>query len=98
MSEGNDNPQDPRPEFFGNYIIKALKVKSEKWFRLMVTEEQGTKVYNFLDNPECTVLIIFQVSTTLKLYVYIFQMSKCARIVLYFNFKKICFFSNIIKF
>jgi len=62
MSEGNDNPQDPRPEFFGNYIIKALKVKSEKWFRLMVTEEQGTKVYNFLDNPECIVLIIFQVS------------------------------------
>lgn len=61
MSEGNDNPQDPRPEFFGNYIIKALKVKSEKWFRLMVTEEQGTKVYNFLDNPECIVLIIFQV-------------------------------------
>lgn len=61
MSEGNDNPQDPRPEFFGNYIIKALKVKSEKWFRLMVTEEQGSKVYNFLDNPECIVLIIFQV-------------------------------------
>ncbi|KAL4135286.1 hypothetical protein QTP88_006904 [Uroleucon formosanum] len=66
MSEGNDNPQDPRPEFFGNYIIKALKVKSEKWFRLMVTEEQGTKVYNFLDNPECIVLIIFQAERTLK--------------------------------
>lgn len=62
MSEANENPQDPRPEFFGNYIIKALKVKSEKWFRLMVTEEQGSKVYNFLDNPECIVLIIFQVS------------------------------------
>lgn len=60
MSEG-DNPQDPRPEFFGNFIIKALKIKAEKWFRLMVTEEQGNKVYNFLDNPDCIVLIIFQV-------------------------------------
>lgn len=84
MSEGNEIPQDPRPEFFGNYIIKALKVKSEKWFRLMVTEEQGSKVYNFLDNPECIVLIIFQVTI---LFISSHQLIYCKFIIILPNDK-----------
>lgn len=53
---------DPRLEFLGNYIQKSMKLKPEKWGRLLGTEELRKLVFAFLDNQEPLVLIVMQVS------------------------------------
>lgn len=52
---------DTRLEFLGSYIQKTLKLKPEKWGRLLATEELKTIVMEFLDKPEPVLLIVMQV-------------------------------------
>lgn len=65
--------QDSRLEFIGNYVQKVLKLKSEKWSRLLSVMEYRCIVFEFLDNPEISVLVISQV---IKL-VHIFLLINC---------------------
>lgn len=55
-----DGPPDPRLEFLGGYIQKTLKLKSEKWTRLLATEDLRAQVLDWLDHPEPPVLIVMQ--------------------------------------
>ena len=48
---GPDNPSDFRLEFIGSIVQKSLKLKPEKWSRLLMTEEYRNSVFDFLDNP-----------------------------------------------
>ena len=49
---------DRRMEFLGNCTLKTLKLKTEKWSRLVNTEEHKTVIIRFLERPHPTVLVI----------------------------------------
>lgn len=46
-----DTPTDFRLEYIGGFVQKSLKLKPEKWGKLLMTEEYRTAVFDFLDNP-----------------------------------------------
>ncbi|XP_049809049.1 dynein beta chain, ciliary [Schistocerca nitens] len=51
---------DPRVEFLGSYVQKTLKLKPEKWGRVMATEEFRQIVMDFLNKPEPMMLLVMQ--------------------------------------
>lgn len=57
-----DPPPDPRLDFLGGYIQKTMKLKPEKWSRLLATDELKAQVVDYLDHPEPPVLIVMQVN------------------------------------
>ena len=46
-----DGSSDFRLEYIGAFVQKSLKLKPEKWGRLLLTEEYRNAVHDFLDNP-----------------------------------------------
>lgn len=48
---GPESPTDHRLEYLGLCVQKSLKLKPEKWGRLLLTEEYRNAVLDFLDNP-----------------------------------------------
>lgn len=44
-------PPDFRLEYIGGFVQKSLKLKPEKWGRLLLTEEYRNVVLDFLDKP-----------------------------------------------
>ncbi|KAK0169129.1 hypothetical protein PV327_002875 [Microctonus hyperodae] len=55
---GPDSPTDHRLEYLGSCIQKSLKLKPEKWGRLLLTEEYRNAVLDFLDNPTPAALFV----------------------------------------
>ena len=55
---GPDSPTDFRLEYVGSFVQKSLKLKPEKWGRLLLTEEHRNAVLDFLDNPLPAVLFV----------------------------------------
>lgn len=51
-------------EFLGNFVQKTLKLKPEKWSRMMVTEENKSVVMKFLERPFPVLLVIVLTHTT----------------------------------
>lgn len=49
---------DLRLDYMGSFIQKTLKLKPEKWQRLLTFEEHKTVIKDFLDDPELMVLVI----------------------------------------
>ncbi|XP_060515880.1 dynein beta chain, ciliary [Cylas formicarius] len=49
---------DSRLEFLRTYVQKSLKLKAEKWSRMMATEEHKAVVIKFLERTFPTVLVI----------------------------------------
>ncbi|XP_023295612.2 dynein beta chain, ciliary isoform X2 [Lucilia cuprina] len=49
---------DPRLELMGSFVIKSLKLKPEKWTRVITVEEHKGIIKEFLDRPTPVVLII----------------------------------------
>lgn len=49
---------DNRIDFLGTFVQKTLKLKSEKWTRLMATEEYKAIVIKFLEMPAPMLLVI----------------------------------------
>ncbi|GFG28503.1 hypothetical protein Cfor_03628 [Coptotermes formosanus] len=60
MSGGSIPERDPRLVYLGRYVQKTLKLKPEKWNRLLSIEEHRTTIMDFLNKPEPMVLIILQ--------------------------------------
>lgn len=54
---------DSRVDVLGNYVQKTLKLKPEKWTRMMATEEHKAQVKMFLDKPYPPMLIILLTHT-----------------------------------
>ncbi|XP_041975803.1 dynein beta chain, ciliary [Aricia agestis] len=50
--------QDPRFEFIGSYVVKSLKLKPEKWLRLLSVEEHRSTLRDFVDKPRPTLLVV----------------------------------------
>ncbi|KAK7573934.1 hypothetical protein V9T40_011125 [Parthenolecanium corni] len=51
---------DPRLCFIGNYVQKALKLKTEKWTKVLTVTEYRMLILEFLDKPASMILIISQ--------------------------------------
>lgn len=71
MASALENVPDTRLDFLGNFVQKTLKLKPEKWGRLLATEEYKAVVLDFLDKPDVIVLIILQVGFILLFLVYL---------------------------
>ncbi|CAD7086485.1 unnamed protein product [Hermetia illucens] len=56
--EAPNGGPDKRLEFMGSYVIKTLKLKPEKWQRVVTVEEHKAVIKEFLDRPIPVVLII----------------------------------------
>ncbi|XP_015596133.2 dynein beta chain, ciliary [Cephus cinctus] len=55
---GPEAPVDYRLEHIGAFVQKSLKLKPEKWSRLLFTEEHRNTVLDFLDNPTPAALFV----------------------------------------
>ncbi len=42
---------DPRYDFIQDYTLKSLRLKSDKWVRMVISDEQRSYIVNFLDRP-----------------------------------------------
>ena len=42
---------DDRMDFIQDFTLKALRVKPDKWVRMMISDEQRTFLTTFLDRP-----------------------------------------------
>lgn len=63
-------PPDPRLEFLGSYVQKSMKLKPEKWARLLGTEDLKKQIVAFLDNSEPAFLIVLQVCIQYYLFLH----------------------------
>ncbi|XP_057668614.1 dynein beta chain, ciliary [Diorhabda carinulata] len=54
---------DNRLDFLGNFVQKTLKLKPEKWSRMMNTEDHKAVVKKFLERPQPVLLIIVLTQT-----------------------------------
>jgi hypothetical protein len=61
----NEGP-DLRLDFMGSFIQKTLKLKPEKWQRLLTFEEHKTVIKDFLDMP-CHMVLVIQFTQSAQL-------------------------------
>lgn len=54
---------DNRMDFLGVFVQKTLKLKPEKWSRMMATEEHKAVVMKFLERPFPLLLVIILTPT-----------------------------------
>ena len=57
MSEDLKDIGDPRVEFMANYILKTLKIKSDKWNKMYVIDENKTMILEFVEKAEQNLLV-----------------------------------------
>lgn len=50
--------QDPRFDFIGSYAVKSLKLKPEKWMRVLSVEEHRSTLKDFVDKPFPVLLVV----------------------------------------
>jgi hypothetical protein len=48
---------DPRYDFLQDYTLKSLRLKSDKWARMIISDEQRNYILHFLDRPFPQVLL-----------------------------------------
>jgi dynein heavy chain len=53
-----DMAGDYRLEYLGSVVQKSLKLKPEKWGRLLMSEDYRNLVLDFLDNPVPAALFV----------------------------------------
>ncbi|CAH0405196.1 unnamed protein product [Chilo suppressalis] len=58
QSGSSSSNQDPRFEFIGTYTVKSLKLKPEKWLRVLGSEEYRTTLRDFVDKPLPFLLVV----------------------------------------
>ncbi|KAL9897380.1 dynein heavy chain at 93AB [Glossina fuscipes fuscipes] len=58
------NGPDPRLELMGSFVSKTLKLKPEKWTRVITVEEYKGIIKEFLDRPNPVFLIIILTQAT----------------------------------
>ena len=53
---------DPRLDFLSDYISKSLRVKLEKWQKMMTSSDTRTIIMDFIDKDQQELLVITQTS------------------------------------
>ena len=58
--DGNEPTQsaDERLDFIRDFILKAFRIKIEKWERMYISDEQRAFIHRFLDNGKPQVIQI----------------------------------------
>lgn len=56
--EGTSSNQDPRFDFIGSYAVKSLKLKPEKWTRVLGVEEHRATLNDFVNKPLPLLLVV----------------------------------------
>ena len=46
-----EGSRDPRMEYLMDYTLRTLRLKPDKWSRMLVSDEQRTFVNAFIDRP-----------------------------------------------
>lgn len=67
--EASDEGPDTRLEYLGSYVQKTLKLKPEKWLRLITVDEHKAVLKEFLDrnHPEVLIIVLTQSAQLLPL-------------------------------
>ena len=50
IDSGDGGEKDPRIEFLADFTLKSLRLKSDKWARLVISDEQRTFLSRFVDH------------------------------------------------
>ncbi|XP_039595259.1 dynein heavy chain 9, axonemal [Polypterus senegalus] len=53
-----ETPADKRLEFIENYVLKSMKLKPDRWQKLMGSEEQRQLIQSFLDKSDQLALVV----------------------------------------
>ncbi|KAF2900340.1 hypothetical protein ILUMI_05842 [Ignelater luminosus] len=53
-----DEDVDMRLEFLLNYLIKTMKIKQDKWTKMITTDEYNKLIMNFFNNPNIPRLVM----------------------------------------
>lgn len=59
---GTESTTDFRLDYIGGYVQKSLKLKAEKWSRLLLTEDYRNFVYDFINNALPNLLFVVMTS------------------------------------
>ena len=62
-----EGSRDPRMEYLMDYTLRTLRLKPDKWSRMLVSDEQRTFVNAFIDRPGPQVNSFFFVVQCLKI-------------------------------
>jgi hypothetical protein len=60
MNESVEKIVDPRVDVLKEFCLRSLRVKSEKWDRLMISDEQRSYIMSFVDRQTPQVKLNFQ--------------------------------------
>lgn len=58
MEEDETSAVDKRLEFFEEYVLSTLKLKSDRWQKCLAVEDQRTVIQDFLDKADHTSLVV----------------------------------------
>lgn len=58
QASSSSSNQDPRYDFIGSYAVKSLKLKPEKWMRVLTLEEHRSTLKDFVDKPLPILLVV----------------------------------------
>ena len=47
---GEGGEKDPRIEFLADFTLKSLRLKSDKWSRLLISDEMRNFLLRFIDH------------------------------------------------
>ena len=69
QEEQNVQEKDPRLEFLSEFTLKSLRLKSDKWARLMISDEQRTYLSRFIDYnvPQVDTIIITNIQIDVEM-------------------------------
>jgi hypothetical protein len=60
MNESVEKIVDPRVDVLKEFCLRSLRVKSEKWDRLMISDEQRSYIMSFVDRQTPQVKLYFE--------------------------------------
>ena len=60
MNDPVEKITDPRVDIIKEFCLRSLRVKSEKWDRLMISDEQRSYIMSFVDRQTPQVKLNFQ--------------------------------------
>ena len=52
--------KDKRIEFIREYTLTSMRLKIDKWNKIIISDEQRNYLLSFIDNPEPQTLVISQ--------------------------------------
>lgn len=52
--------KDKRIEFIREYTLTSMRLKIDKWNKIIISDEQRNYLLSFIDNPEPSTLVISQ--------------------------------------